>query len=130
MRGRLLQWWKSKETREGLLIIITGLVVSQVRHGLDPHWKWETWGDFFAACFFCTVGVAIFTAIALAAIIYTQEFFLGYDKKDTQGLTFYIEMPVLLGALFIWFMAMTWSPSDDDDLNDYSAAPVPYYMVT
>ena len=94
------------------------MVVSQVRHGLDPHWKWDTWGDFFAAWFFCTVGVGIFTAIALAAIIYTEKFFLGYDKKDTRGLTFYIEMTVLVGALFIWFMAMTWSPSDDDDFDE------------
>jgi hypothetical protein len=50
MWQRIVEWWKSKETREVLLVIITGLVVPQARHGLEHHWKsWDTWADFFAA---------------------------------------------------------------------------------
>ena len=124
MWQRIVEWWKRKETREGLLIIITGLAVAYVRHGLEHHWKsWDTWGDFFIAWFVYSFAVMLFTGIALAAIIYTHKFFLGYDKTDMQGITFYIVMTVLVGALFIWFIAMNWSPSDDDDFDDSSAVP-------
>jgi amino acid transporter len=89
--------------------------------------RMHTWGDFFAAWFIYGFAVVLFTAIAVAAIIYTQEFFLGHDKTDMEGVTFYIVMTVLVGALFILFIAMNWSPSDDDDFDDYSA--VPYYLA-
>jgi len=126
MWQQIVQWWKRKETREGLLIIITGLVVAFVRHALAHHWKsWDTWGDFFIAWFIHGFAVMVFTAIAVAAIIYTQQFFLGHDKMDMEAISFYIVMTVLVGALFIWFIAMNWSP-DDDDFDDSSAAP--YYL--
>jgi hypothetical protein len=81
------------------------------------RWKWDTWEDFFAAWFVDTVGVAIFTAIALAAIIFSQKFFLGHNK-EVQDLSFYIVMTVLVGALFIGFIAMHRSSSDDDDFDE------------
>jgi uncharacterized membrane protein len=77
--------------------------------------------------FFTLLAVAVVTAIALAAIIYTHKFFLGHEQTDMQGITFYIVMAVLVGALFIWFIAMNWSPSDDDDYDNSSAAP--HYLI-
>ena len=69
---RILQWWRSTETREVLLVVITGLVVADVRHGLEHHWKsWDTWGDFFSAWFVHTLAVAVFIGITLAVIIYS-----------------------------------------------------------
>jgi hypothetical protein len=47
-----------------------------------------------------------------------------------QGMTFYIVMTVLVGALSIWLLAMGRSPSDDDtDYDDSSVAPVPYCLA-
>jgi hypothetical protein len=88
MWQRIVQWWESKETRELLLVIITGLVVSQVRHGLEHHWKsWDTWEVFFAAWFINAFAVAVVTAVALAAITFTHKFFPrtrknGYARHD------------------------------------------------
>jgi hypothetical protein len=83
MLERILEWWKSKETREVLLVIITGLVVAYVRHGLEHHWKsWDTWQDFFATWFVDVFAVAVSIAIAYAAIMATHKFFLGREMPD------------------------------------------------
>jgi uncharacterized membrane protein len=126
-----MQWWESKETREVLLVIITALVVAQVEHGLVHHWKsWVTWADFFGLWFIDAIGVGVFTVIALAAIIFTHKFFLGKEMPDIQGITIYIVLTVLVGALCIWVIAINWSPSDDDDFDEGSAAPYHLIAVT
>jgi hypothetical protein len=44
-----------------------------------------------------------------------------------EGMFFYIVMTLLVGALFTWFIALNWSPSDDDDYDNSSAAP--HYLI-
>jgi hypothetical protein len=68
-------------------------------------------GDWFIH----TLGVAVLVAATIAAIIYSHNFFLGYDKKEYgRELTFYILMTILVGALGIAIVAH-WPPSDDLD---------------
>ncbi len=113
---RLREFFQDLEKREIALVIFTGLVVAWVRHGLQHHWKgWHSWEDFFIAWFVHTMGVAVLTGVALAAIIYSHKFFLGYDKKDFgRELTFYIVMTILVVTLGIAFIALR-PPSDDYD---------------
>jgi hypothetical protein len=94
----IVEWWKRKETREVLLVIITGLVVANVRHGLEHH-SFDTWGDFFFSWFVHTFTVLLLGTIALAAIVSTHKFFLGQSMPDIRGIFFYIVMTVLVGAL-------------------------------
>ncbi len=104
------------ETREVGLWVFTGLVVAYVRHGLQHHWRlWDSIGDFLAAWFIHSMGVAVLGAVALAAIIYSHKFFLGYElKESSRQLTFYILMTILVAALGIAFLAH-WHPSGDFD---------------
>jgi hypothetical protein len=107
MWQRIVEWWKRKETREYLLIIITGLAVANVRHSLEHHGKsFDTWGDFFVSWFVHTFAILLLGAIALAAILYSHKFFLGQSMPDIQGIFFYIVMTVLVGALCIWVIGM------------------------
>jgi hypothetical protein len=101
----IVEWWKRRETREYFLIIITGLVVANVRYGLEHHWKpFDTWGDFFAYWFAHTLAILLFIAIALTAIFFTHKFFLEQEMQDIKDMTFYIVMTVLVGALCIWVL--------------------------
>jgi hypothetical protein len=60
-----------------------GLAVAYVRHGVQYHWRsWDSWGDFFGAWLVHTMGVALLIGVALAAIIYSHKFFLGYSKES------------------------------------------------
>ena len=115
------EFFQDLEKREIALVIFTGLVVTWVRHGLQYHWKaWGSWEDFFVEWFVHTMGVALLMAVALAAIIYSHKFFLGYSK-DSYGreLTFYIVMTILVAAIGIAVVAH-W-PASDDDFDDSSA---------
>jgi len=118
---RLKEFFQDVEKREIALVIFTGLVVAWVRHGLQYHWKsWGSWGDFFAEWFVHTMGVALLIGFALAAIIYSHKFFLGYDRKEYgRELTFYIVMTILVTAIGIVVVAH-W-PASDDDFDDSSA---------
>jgi hypothetical protein len=118
---RLREFFQDLEKREIALVIFTGLVVAYVRNGLQHHWNgWDSWGDFFAEWFFHTIGVALLMAVALAAIIYSHKFFLGYSKESYgRELTFYIVMTILVAAIGIAVVAH-W-PASDDDFDDSSA---------
>jgi hypothetical protein len=98
---RLREFFQDLEKREIALVIFTGLVTSYVRHGLQHHWKaWSSWEDFFVSWFIHTMGVAVLMGVALAAIIYSHKFFLGYDRKDYgREIAFYIMMTILVGVL-------------------------------
>jgi hypothetical protein len=118
---RLREFFQDLEKREYALIIFTGLVVAWVRHGLQYHWKaFASWEDFFLSWFIHTMGVVLLMGVALAAIIYSHKYFLGYDSKDNgREMTFYIQMTILVAALGIAFLALR-GPSDDD-YDDSSA---------
>jgi hypothetical protein len=113
---RLKEFFQDLEKREIALVVFTGLVVAYVRHGLQHHWKaWGSWGDFFAEWFVHTMGVALLIGVALAAIIYSHKFFLGYDRKEYgRELTFYIVMTILVAALGIALVSH-WPASDEFD---------------
>jgi hypothetical protein len=103
--------WKKYQTRGIVLVLATGLVVSLVRHGLQDHWaSFPSWGRFFLSWVIHTIGVALFTVCASAAIFATHRFFLGYQwDGDTEVLTevlaFYVVMTVLVAAIFIAVLA-------------------------
>jgi len=117
---RLKEYFQDLEKREIALVIFTGLVVAFVRHGVQYHWKsWDSYEDFFLSWFVHTLGVILLMGIALAAIIYSHKFFLGYDvKENARWLTFYILMTILVAALGIAFVA---NAPPSDDLDDSSA---------
>jgi hypothetical protein len=106
--------WKSKETREFGLLLITGLVVAFVRHGVEEHWKpWRSWEQLFVYWFIHTIGLVLLTGVVLAAIVVSHRFFLGHQRPDYADVTFYILMTVLVGALGVVVLGH-WAPSDDD----------------
>ena len=107
--------WKDPQARRIALLVLTGLIVSWVRQGLEHHWKaFASWEMFFASWIIHTIGIAVFTAIAFAAITYLYDFFVGDERTDdSETVMFYIVMTVLVGALCIAFVA-NYVPSDDD----------------
>jgi hypothetical protein len=97
--------------------VATGLIVAWLRHGLQHHWRsFASWEQFFGYWFIHTIGVAVFTVFAAAAIIGTHKFFIGAKWKDSDGgdvVAFYVVMTVLIGAIFVAVVANS-VPSDDD----------------
>jgi hypothetical protein len=75
--------------REIALVILTGLVVAWVRHGLQYHWKlWDSWRNFFTSWFVHATAVFLLMVVALWAIIYTHKFFLGRDMEGNYARQF------------------------------------------
>jgi hypothetical protein len=107
--------WKDRQARGIGLVVVTGLIVSWVRHGLQHHWHgYESWESFFSGWFIHTVGVSIFSAFAAATIIGTHKFFLDDEwKGDINRVAFYVVMTVLVGAFAIAVVAN--APETDDD---------------
>jgi hypothetical protein len=104
------------KTKEGVLLVVTGLAVAYVRHGLEDNWgAWESFEQFFAGWFIHTMGLALFMAIAGAAIWRFQKFFLGRKREsdDFDELSYVVLMTVLVGTIFIFIVAH-WSPSDGE----------------
>jgi hypothetical protein len=104
------------KTKEGILLVVTGLAVAYVRHGLEHNWgKWESIEQFFAGWFVHTMGLALFLAVALVAIMRLHEFFLGTKREsdDFEELTYNVLMTVLVGTIFIFIIAH-WIPSDEE----------------
>jgi hypothetical protein len=107
--------WKDREARGIGLVIVTGLIVSWVRQGMQHHWHgFLSWESFFISWFIHTIGVSVFSAFAAAAIMGTHKFFVGAEfKDDVQRVAFYVVMTVLVGALAIAVVAN--APEVDDD---------------
>ena len=54
---------KSGETKSIGLVVITGLIVSFVRQGIQHHWHgFASWESFFTSWFIHTVAVSVFSA--------------------------------------------------------------------
>ena len=108
--------WKNREARGVGLVILTGLIVSWVRHGLQHHWLgFDSWGDVFVSWFIHTLGVSIFSGFAAAAIMGAHKFFVGAEcKEDMETLAFYVVMTVLLGAFAVAILANVRTVDDDD----------------
>jgi hypothetical protein len=107
--------WKDRQARGVGLVIVTGLIVSWVRHGVQHHWHgYESWESFFSWWFIHTIGVSVFSVFAGAAIMGTHEFFLGEKWKGNVGdVAFYVVMTVLVGAFAIAVVAN--APISDED---------------
>jgi hypothetical protein len=100
----------------GILLVVTGLAVAYVRHGLEGNWgKWESIEQFLAGWFVHTMCLALFMAIAATAILRLHEFFLGTKREsdDFEELFYNVLMTVLVGTIFIFIIAH-WSPSDGE----------------
>jgi hypothetical protein len=105
INSRILRW--NLETKSIALLVATGLVVSWVTHGLETDWKsFPSWWLFSASWLIHTLGVVVLAALAGATIVATHRFFLGSDHNgDHAGLTFYIVMTVLVGAICVAIIA-------------------------
>jgi hypothetical protein len=107
--------WKSREARGIGLVVVTGLIVSWVRQGIQHHGHgFASWESFFTSWFIHTIGVSVFSVFAAATIMGTHKFFVG-DKHegDIETLVFYVVMTVLVGAFAIGIVAN--APIDDED---------------
>ena len=71
--------------------------------------------QFFASWFVHTAGLVVFFAVSVVAIGRFYEFFLGMKRKndDFDELIYMVLMTVLIGSIFVFFVAH-WVPSDDD----------------
>ncbi len=107
---------KDKDAKGVGLVIMTGLIVSWVRHGIEHHWHgFASWDSFFLSWFIHTVGVSVFSAFAAAAIMGTHKFFLGDEwKGDVKEMAFYVVMTVLVGAFAVGLVANAPEVDDDD----------------
>jgi hypothetical protein len=113
--NRFLEALRKRESRLPGLLIFTGLVVTFVRHALDPHRVHWDFVQFLSELFVHTVGVAVLSAFAYMAIFMSHEFFLGEELKDLSDkrLWFYIWMTVLVASVCILLVA-GYVPSDED----------------
>jgi hypothetical protein len=107
--------WKDRQARAIGLVVITGLIVSWVRQGIQHNWHgFGSWESFFVSWFIHTVGVSVFSAFAAAAIMGTHKFFLGDEwKGDVGEVAFYVVMTVLVGAFAIAIVANAREVDDD-----------------
>jgi hypothetical protein len=98
---------RNLQTKNIALLVVTGLVVSWVTHGLDTHWKsFPSWWLFFGSWLIHTLGVAVLVAVVGGAIVGTHRFFLGSEHNgDHAKLTFYVVMTVLVSAICIAMIA-------------------------
>ena len=108
--------WKSIQARSIGLVIVTGLIVSFVRQGIQHHWHgFASWESFFSSWFIHAIAVFVFSMFGAAAIMWTHKFFRGDDwKGDMEDLVFYVVMTTLVGAFAIAVVANA-SEHDDDD---------------
>jgi L-cystine uptake protein TcyP (sodium:dicarboxylate symporter family) len=95
---------RNLQTRSIALLVVTGLVVSWIAHGLDTHWKsFPSWRVFFGSWLIHTLGIVILVAVVGGAIV---RFFLGLEHNgDHAKLTFYVVMTVLVSAICIAIIA-------------------------
>jgi hypothetical protein len=106
----------TEKTKEGILIVATGLTVAYVRHGIETQWaSWESVEQFVIYWFVHTVGVLLFMLPSILMIETCYEFFLGrrHESSDYSELFYIILMTVLVGAICI-FVVAHWMPSNYD----------------
>ena len=98
---------RNLQTRNIALLLVTGLVVSWVTHGLETQWgSFSFWRLFFGSWLIHTVGVVVLVAVTGGAIVATHRFFLGSEHNaDHATLTFYVVTTVLVGAICVALIA-------------------------
>ena len=113
--NRFFEALRKRESRFPGLLIFTGLVVTFVRHVLDPHRVPWDFVQFLSEWFVHTVGLIVLSAFAYMAIFSSHKFFLGEDIKEseTQRVLFYIVMTVLVASVCILLVA-GYVPADED----------------
>lgn len=99
----------SSETKNNLLLCITGLVVSYVRMFIQyKRYFWDTLGDFFISWFINYLFVGIVFMISGVIIKTTEKYFLPDKIKpnDTtlEEIKFYICMFFLVLCLIIFIL--------------------------
>jgi hypothetical protein len=68
---------KNRETKGIGLVVITGLIVSWVRQGIQHHWHgFASWESFFISWFIHAIGVSVFSVFAAAAIMGRLSYFI------------------------------------------------------
>jgi uncharacterized membrane protein len=89
------------------LLLVTGLVVSWVAHGLQTQWgAFPSWRLFFGSWLIHTLGVVVLVAVVGGAIVATHHFFIGSEHNgDHANLTFHVVTTVLVGAICIALIA-------------------------
>ena len=68
--------------KQSALMIVTGLVISFVRHTMDPRRIGSTWIDFFGSWLLHTVGLLVLIGFAGTAIEVFHKFYLGVQFED------------------------------------------------
>jgi uncharacterized membrane protein YeaQ/YmgE (transglycosylase-associated protein family) len=108
--------WKDRQARGIGLVIVTGLIVSWVRQGLQHHWHaFASWESFLISWFIHAIGVSVFSVFAAAAIMGAHKFFVGDRyENDIETLVFYVVMTVLVGAFAVAIVANAPSAGDND----------------
>src|SRR5215469_15548472 len=98
---------RNLQIRNIALLLVTGLVVSWVTHGLQTQWgSFSSWRLFFGSWLIHTLGVVVLVAVVGAATVATHRFFLGSEHNgDHATLTFYVVTTVLIGAISVAFIA-------------------------
>jgi hypothetical protein len=98
----------SFDIKRFLLIPLTSLAVTYLRHGIESHWaSWNSIEQFLTSWFVHTFGLLLFMALTTAIILWSHEFF--FEKKASgeaeEFLPTYIVMAVLVAAVAIIFLA-------------------------
>ena len=94
-------------------MIFGGLVVIWARAILRPHFK-ESWLGFFGSWFAATMAIAIVSAFAVAAIIYSHRFFVGEGYKDNGEKSFFYTAMTLVVTTIVLTLAHSAGPTDWD----------------
>ena len=97
--------------KQSALMIVTGLVISFVRHTMDPRRIGSTWIDFFGSWLLHTVGLLVLIGFAGTAIEVFHKFYLGVQFEDVaktdkyRALAYYVTMTALVAAICIFMVA-------------------------
>jgi hypothetical protein len=107
----------NEEARVNILAVVTALVVTFVRHGVETKWgPWEAWSSILGGWFIHWIGLLLLTAIIVAAITYWHKMFVGTEVQlfaMRVELQYYIKMTVLVATLAIGFLSL-YPVSEDD----------------
>jgi hypothetical protein len=85
--------WKAKEAKELGLLVVTGLVVAFVRHGVERHWKpWSSWEQFFGYWFIRSLVVLLpITPAARTASASVTQFNPSPNRLNSVGFCYAIQ---------------------------------------
>ena len=101
-----------------VLQVITGLVVTFVRHDLDKQRvPLDTWFNLLISWVVHTIGIMVLAGLASIAIMRFHKFFVGYEYKAQKDwleeLPYAVVMTILVATIAIFFVAH-YVPLEDD----------------